>query len=164
MPKLHFVNGYVLDVPEYEYPNLIKRLTHANIKYWIKKSTEDMVFMNSPSMAFLEREMPDEPTAKEKAVPEVPEDVEEPTEVVEDKKDKEDPAVVALREITERSECLKSGHAGQRQIIFKQMLATKSGPSERYFSVCEFCGFKSRFIAKSKLTDEIREAAKVYEG
>jgi hypothetical protein len=167
MPKLHFVNGYVLDVPEEEYVNLIKRLTHANIKYWVKKSTGDLVFMTSPSMAFLERELPKEmPNGPVKAPEPVAEvEVEDKMEAVEKPKETEDPAVKALREITAKSECLKAGHAGQKQIIFKQMLATKGGgPSERYFSVCEFCGFKSRFIAKNKLTEEIREAAKLYEG
>jgi DNA-directed RNA polymerase subunit M/transcription elongation factor TFIIS len=166
MPKLHFVNGYVLEVPEEEYLNLMRRLTHANMKYWVKKSTGDLVFMTSPSMALLERELPDGSDDEKETVPEAPAEVAEPKDDTENVREKEteDPAVTALREVTEKSECLKSGHAGQNQIIFKQMLSTKSGPSERYFSVCEFCGFKSRFIAKDKLTEDIREAAKLYEG
>jgi len=164
MPKLHFVNGFILDVPEDEYRNLIKRVQHVNIKFWIKKSTEDLVFMNSPSMALLERELPDDTDGKNEISEGVSDESESEETVVEDvetsePEKKEDPAIVALREMTAKSNCHKNKHEGQNQIIYRQNIRTKNGQSERFFPVCEFCGFKGRFIAATKLNDTIKEAA-----
>jgi hypothetical protein len=163
MPKLHFTNGFIREMTETELIGFMKRLQAANTRYWGSRENGDLVFLESPGMAYLEREMPDEPVRETKTISETPAPDAEPEEVVEEKKTV-DPAVEALKEITAKSDCHKNGHKGQNQIIYKQMLSTKHGPSERYFPVCEFCGFKGRFIAKDKLSDDIKEVAKLYEG
>jgi hypothetical protein len=173
MPKLHFNNGQERYISENELVGFLKRLANFNIRYFQSRENGDLIFMDNAGLAWMEREMPEMPkTIKATlSVIENPRVVEESTTIdAEEEKEKEDPAVKALREITEKSDCLKNGHKGKNQIIFKQNMKTfnkstgKQVDSTRYFPVCEFCGLKGRFMAASKLSDEIRENAKIYEG
>ena len=167
MPILHFnADKVTKKLTEAELVGFMKRLANYNIRYFQSRENGDLVFMDSAGMAWLDREMPEIP-AKQVAELSI---IEDPKVVKENKKEVEDPAVVALREITAKSDCLKNKHEGKNQIIFKQNMKSmnkatgKQSDSIRYFPVCEFCGFKGRFIAASKLSDEIKENAKVYEG
>lgn len=173
MPKLHFVNGMVKELTEDQYAGFLKRFNNSALKYWGDRNTGDIVPFTSPSICFIEREMPDghrRPNEREREVEtaDVDEgDVEadsEPEQTQEERGKDIDPAEAVMKEIIAKSDCGKSGHKGQKQIIYKQVIMTgkrgqKKVPSTRYYPICEFCGQKGRFIAADKLSDELKEAA-----
>lgn len=164
MPKLHFINGHTIPMTEDQFGGFLKRLNSSGIKYWVDRSTGDIVPFTSPSIAFLERELP---VREEKVEPENSSEETE-TEVTETAEENEpepesdqNKAEKALAEMKAKSVCGANKHAGQKQIIYKQAFKAARGGKVyyKYYPICEFCGEKGRFIAADKLPDDVKDAA-----
>jgi hypothetical protein len=61
-----------------------------------------------------------------------------------------------LAEITARSNCK---HEAEKMVLHKMDSAT----GVKYFNICSFCGYRTRFIAAATLSTEQKEAAVQYQ-
>lgn len=165
MPTIHFVNGMKQAIPEENWNGFLKRWNNSGLKYYIDRINGNIIPFDSPSIAIVEREKPDEPTeevrqelpkAEETESDEEDESAEEVPEVTAQEK-----AEAALAEMKAKSECGMNKHTGQKQIIYKQAFKAAKGGKVyyKYYPICSFCGEKGRFIAADKLPDDVKEAA-----
>ena len=158
MPKIYFVSGKIedVDIDEAEFDRLILRMQSSGIRFTRLKNGS-VVPLNSNTMELITREglAPRKPTVVkiEESIPSIEETIKSIEE--ENEPSPMDRERAALEEIVAKSNCT---HAGKLTV---QKLEGKKGT--RYFHVCSFCGWKSKFVKAEDLTETDKELAAIYQ-
>lgn len=163
MAKIYFVSGKIedMDITRHELDRMILKMKTSGIRFTQLKNGS-YVPLNSNTMELISAEGIEIPI---KVVEEVVIDVEVPApvelEIVEEVKKEIVPESAmdrertALEMIKAKSDCT---HDGDKLTICK----IEGRKGTRYFHVCSFCGWRSKFVKADSLSDSDKEKAQTY--
>ena len=154
MSKIVFNSGKELEFPYEKWNETLVKLKTGGIRMLAINDRDlglVMVPLNSNNMEHIEQgPEPELQRREEEVAVDVEEKVEEEEIKEEPKEEKKETAQGKrdrlLEELKERSNCK---HPPELLDLYRQ--ETKTGT--KYFNVCSFCGFRSRFIAKKDLEE-----------
>jgi len=149
MSKIVFNSGKELEFPYEKWNETLVKLKTGGIRM-LAINDKDlglvMVPLNSNNMEHIEQGPAPEPKEKEVEVEQPVEEVKEEEPQEEKKETAQEKRDRLLEELKDKSNCK---HPPELLELYRQ--ETKTGT--KYFNVCSFCGFRSRFIAKKDLEE-----------
>lgn len=180
--RIHFTNGRIKELPNYEFDKLTSKLPYLGIKVWRPESGiafpiqwEGVMLLEEYFIDDEESEEwekhPNQTKAEKDAALAEETKVEEPAEAPEPAKTIEEPvktekpmsaqerADEKLEQMKKLSNCKHPEH----EIYFSESSTGRSRkPVRRYFPVCACCGVREKFVKADSLPDEVKEAAQVW--
>lgn len=165
---IHFSSGKTREIGIKEFNALPVKLNARGIRTMVDRDDERtlMIPLNSSTIEFIEQitEQVKEPevvveelvTDKTDELKTMKEELEASMKEVEAKKDVEEKEEDQMKLMMQKSNCT---HPEETMVIYRHDTAKGS----RYFPVCSFCGKRERYVKADSLSDEVKEAAKIWE-
>lgn len=162
MATIHFSSGKTREIDADRLDKFIMDLKGRGIKLMVDRKPDCILIvpLNSNTMEFIEEipEVKPEPVVEETEVTleDLKEELEEAKEEIDSKKDIEEKRKEQMDEMMRKSSCT---HPEDQMVIFRH--DTKKG--SRFFPVCSFCGKRERYVKAESLSDEVKNAAEIWE-
>lgn len=164
---IHFVSGKTREIDTNKLDKFIIDLKGRGMSLMINRDEEHTLIipLNSNTMEFIEdihepveeSESPiDESDEELPSLEDMKKDLEDAVKDMEKKKDPEEKQEDAMKELLAKSNCK---HPENLMKIYKQVTSKGS----RYFPICTFCGKRERYVKADSLSDEVKEAAPIWE-
>jgi len=158
MGTIYFVDGRKVNLSVKDTRNFMTRLREGGVRFTLTRDHEPqlaLIISNCP-VAFVELDASlqtgmgysEEVVEVTETAPVRQEDATKETSQEREKR--------VLAELLEKSNC---AHEPEKIIYFK--VTGKTGT--RYFPKCSFCGWRGKFVAAESLSEEVREAAQLYQ-
>ena len=158
MGTVYFVDGRKVELTAKDTKNFMNRLREGGVRFTLTRDSDPqlaLIISNCP-VAYVELDdslqtgmgTGEEPPEVLDKPPVRQEDAAKETSVEREKR--------VLAELLEKSNC---AHEPEKIVYFK--VTGKTGT--RYFPKCSFCGWRGKFVAAESLSEEVREAAQLYQ-